>query len=149
MTEPHQVSIVSGYFNPLHVGHLDMMEAARALTGYLVVIVNNDAQQKLKKGKIIQPLAERLRIVRALRVTDDAIEAIDEDGTVRRSLALVRERYPRTRLIFANGGDRSQRKTVAESDVCEQLGIELSFGVGGEVKVQSSTSINQLRGAEA
>jgi cytidyltransferase-like protein len=149
MADPREASIVSGYFNPLHVGHLDMMEAARALTGYLVVIVNNDGQQLMKKGKIIQPLAERLRIVRALRVADDAIEATDEDGTVRASLAAVRERYPDTRLIFANGGDRSDRAAVAEAEVCEQLGIELSFGVGGETKVQSSTNINQLRGAEA
>ena len=80
---PARSSIVSGYFNPLHVGHLDMMEAARSLTGYLVVIVNNDAQQMLKKGKIIQSLDDRLRIVRALRVADDGIGAVDQDATVR------------------------------------------------------------------
>lgn len=149
MSKPTEVSIVSGYFNPLHVGHLDMMEAARALTGYLVVIVNNDTQQVLKKGKVIQPLEHRLRIVRALRVADDAIGASDQDGTVRQSLALVRERYPQSRLIFANGGDRSQRSVVAESDVCEELGIELRFGVGGETKADSSTHINQLLGHES
>ena len=107
--QPTEISIVSGYFNPLHVGHLDMMEAARSLTGYLVVIVNNDAQQALKKGKVIQSLDHRLRIVRALRVTDDAIAAVDEDATVRESLRLVRGRYPEAALTFANGGDRSQR----------------------------------------
>jgi cytidyltransferase-like protein len=149
MPEPTSVSIVSGYFNPLHVGHLDMMEAARSLTGYLVVIVNNDAQQVLKKGKVIQPVEHRLRIVRALRVADDAVEAVDEDATVKKSLAVVRERYPDARLVFANGGDRSQRSMVAESDVCEELGIELSFGVGGETKADSSTHINQLLGLEA
>jgi cytidyltransferase-like protein len=149
MPKPTEVSIVSGYFNPLHVGHLDMMEAARALTGYLVVIVNNDAQQVLKKGKVIQPLEHRLRIVRALRVTDDAIASTDQDGTVRQSLALVRERYPDARLTFANGGDRSQRSVVAEADVCEELGIELRFGIGGETKADSSTHINQLLGRES
>jgi glycerol-3-phosphate cytidylyltransferase/D-beta-D-heptose 7-phosphate kinase/D-beta-D-heptose 1-phosphate adenosyltransferase len=149
MPEPTSVSIVSGYFNPLHVGHLDMMEAARSLTGYLVVIVNNDAQQVLKKGKVIQPVEDRLRVVRALRVVDDAVEAVDEDGTVKKSLAIVRERYPRARLVFANGGDRSQRSRVAESDVCEDLGIELRFGIGGVSKADSSTRINQLLGLEA
>jgi cytidyltransferase-like protein len=149
MPEPTSVSIVSGYFNPLHVGHLDMMEAARSLTGYLVVIVNNDAQQVLKKGKVIQPVEHRLRIVRALRVADDVVEAVDEDGTVKKSLAVVRKRYPNARLVFANGGDRSQRSVVAESDVCEELGIELGFGVGGETKADSSTHINQLLGLEA
>jgi len=146
--QPTPISIVSGYFNPLHVGHLDMMEAARALTGYLVVIVNNDDQQVLKKGKVIQVLDHRLRIVRALRVTDDAIGAVDHDPTVRSSLRLVRERYPDAALIFANGGDRSQRSAVAEAEVCEELGIELRFGVGGETKADSSTRINTTQGLE-
>jgi cytidyltransferase-like protein len=148
MPEPARISIVSGYFNPLHVGHLDMMEAARSLTGYLVVIVNNDTQQAIKKGKVIQPLDHRLRIVRALRVADEAIGAVDQDATVRKTLALVREQHPAATLIFANGGDRSQRSAVAESDACQALGIELRFGVGGEAKTDSSSRINAIRGLE-
>jgi cytidyltransferase-like protein len=147
-TQAAEISIVSGYFNPLHVGHLDMMHSARALTGFLLVIVNNDAQQIGKKGKVIQEAADRLRIVRELRVTDEAIEAIDSDQTVRATLALIRERYPDARLIFANGGDRSERSAVAEAEVCEELGIELHFGVGGESKADSSSRINAARGAE-
>jgi len=146
--QPSQISIVSGYFNPLHVGHLDMMEAARSLTGYLVVIVNNDAQQVLKKGKVIQTLDDRLRIVRALRAADDAIAAVDQDATVRETLRLVRERYPDAALTFANGGDRSQRAAVAEADVCEALGIALRFAVGGETKADSSSRINASQGLE-
>ena len=146
--QPSQISIVSGYFNPLHVGHLDMMEEARSLTGYLVVIVNNDAQQVLKKGKVIQTLDDRLRIVRALRVTDDALGAVDQDATVRETLRLVRERYPDAALTFANGGDRSQRSAVAEADVCEALGIALRFAVGGETKADSSSRINAIQGLE-
>jgi cytidyltransferase-like protein len=146
--QPAEASIVSGYFNPLHVGHLDMMEAARALTGYLVVIVNNDAQQVLKKGKIIQSLDDRLRIVRALRVADDVIGSVDQDTTVLETLWQVRARYPETALTFANGGDRSQRSAVAEADVCEELGIALQFGVGGETKADSSTRINVSQGLE-
>jgi cytidyltransferase-like protein len=146
--QPSQISIVSGYFNPLHVGHLDMMEEARSLTGYLVVIVNNDAQQVLKKGKVIQSLDDRLRIVRALRVVDDSIGAVDQDATVRETLRLVRERYPDAALTFANGGDRSQRSVVAESDVCEALGIGLRFAVGGETKADSSSRINAIQGLE-
>ncbi|HET9997338.1 MAG TPA: adenylyltransferase/cytidyltransferase family protein, partial [Nocardioides sp.] len=67
-----RAAIVSGYFNPLHIGHLDMMESARALADALVVIVNNDAQQVMKKGKVITSETDRLRIVEALRVTDAA-----------------------------------------------------------------------------
>lgn len=136
-----RASIVSGYFNPLHVGHLRMMEAARATSGHLIVIVNNDAQQMMKKGRIILPLGDRLEIVRALRVTDEAFPAIDDDATVRRTLRAVREKYPHTALVFANGGDRSSAARIAEADVCAELGIELSFGVGGEKKADSSSRI--------
>lgn len=136
-----RASIVSGYFNPLHVGHLRMMEAARALTGHLIVIVNNDAQQMLKKGRIILPLADRLEIVRALRMTDEALAAVDDDATVKRTLRAIRARYPHTALVFANGGDRSSAARISEAEVCEELGIELRFGVGGEEKADSSTRI--------
>src|SRR4029453_12136595 len=85
-----RAAIVSGYFNPLHVGHLDMMEAARELADALVVIVNNDAQQVLKKGKVIVFEADRLRIVQALRVADAALVAVDSDGTVAASLEAIR-----------------------------------------------------------
>jgi cytidyltransferase-like protein len=134
-----RASIVSGYFNPLHVGHLRMMEAARALTGHLIVIVNNDAQQMLKKGRIILSLGDRLEIVQALRVTDEAVAAVDDDATVKRTLRMIREKYPQTVLVFANGGDRSSVVRISEASVCEELGIELRFGVGGEEKADSST----------
>jgi glycerol-3-phosphate cytidylyltransferase/D-beta-D-heptose 7-phosphate kinase/D-beta-D-heptose 1-phosphate adenosyltransferase len=140
--DTRRASIVSGYFNPLHIGHLRMMEAARSLTGHLVVIVNNDAQQMLKKGRIILPLQDRLEIVRALRVTDDAVASVDDDPTVKRTLRAIRERYPDTELVFANGGnDRSNTAEISESEVCTELGIGLCFGVGGEEKADSSTRI--------
>lgn len=137
-----RASIVSGYFNPLHVGHLRMMAEARELTGHLIVIVNNDAQQMRKKGRIILPLDDRMEIVRALRVTDEAVAAEDDDATVRRTLRAIRESHPDTGLVFANGGDRSSAARISEADVCEELGIELRFGVGGEEKADSSTRIN-------
>jgi cytidyltransferase-like protein len=136
-----RASIVSGYFNPLHVGHLRMMEAARIATGHLIVIVNNDAQQMMKKGRIILPLEDRLEIVRALRVTDEALAAVDEDSSVKRTLRAIREKYPQTALIFANGGDRSSAARISEADVCQELGIEMRFGIGGEDKADSSTRI--------
>jgi cytidyltransferase-like protein len=137
-----RASIVSGYFNPLHVGHLRMMEAARSLAGRLIVIVNNDAQQMMKKGRIIVPLADRMEIVLALRVTDEAVAAVDDDASVKRTLRAIREKYPDVELIFANGGDRSSAANVSEAQLCEELGIALRFGVGGEEKADSSTRIN-------
>lgn len=141
---PARAAIVSGYFNPLHIGHLQMMEAAREIgDGHLVVIVNSDAQQELKKGRVIFPEDVRLRIVRALRVVDDAFVAVDTDGSVTESLRRVRAAYPDTGLVFCNGGDRRDPAAMptTESAVCAELGIEMAFGVGGEDKADSSSRV--------
>lgn len=136
------LAIVSGYFNPLHVGHLRMMRAARELAGGLIVVVNNDEQQVLKKGRVIQLLADRVEIVRELRVVDEVVESIDADASVRETLAQVRASHPDATLIFANGGDRSEPESISEYETCQTLGIELAFGVGGTDKADSSTRIN-------
>ena len=140
--------IVSGYFSPLHVGHLDMIEAAASQCDDLIVIVNNNQQQVAKKGKIVVDEKDRLRIVQALRVVDDAFIAVDEDRTVVESLKLVAQKYPNHALTFANGGDRSEGKVVPESPVCEQHSIAMVFDMGGTEKADSSTRINMELGLE-
>lgn len=140
--------IVSGYFNPLHGGHLDMIEAARAMGDYLIVVVNNDAAQLLKKGKIILDEQNRLRLVTALKVVDEVLIALDTDPTVRQTLRAIAQKYPNDELVFANGGDRSSSKVVPETDVCREFSIAMVYGVGGTEKADSSTRINQALGAQ-
>jgi bifunctional ADP-heptose synthase (sugar kinase/adenylyltransferase) len=125
-----------------------MMKAAAELADRLVVIVNNDEQQMMKKGRIITPLDDRLEIVRALRIVDEAVPAIDEDATVKQTLASLRERYPSASLTFANGGDRSATSVIAEAELCEALGIGLQLGVGGTEKADSSSRINAALGIQ-
>jgi cytidyltransferase-like protein len=139
--------IVSGYFSPLHIGHLDMIEAAAALGDKLVVIVNNNEQQMAKKGKLILDQRDRLRIVEALGVVDEAMIAIDDDRTVSESLRIIAERHPDHELVFANGGDRKP-EFVPEADVCARYGIRMEYGVGGDAKADSSTRINMELGLE-
>ncbi len=142
--------IVSGYFSPMHVGHLDMIEAASTHGDLVIVIVNNNAQQIAKKGKLIIDQQIRLRIVKALRVVDDAFIAVDDDRTVCASLKLIAEKYGEEyQLVFANGGDRASGKVVPESPVCEEHGIEMIFDMGGTEKVDSSTRINMALGVES
>ena len=145
MIGPGRIAIVSGYFNPLHVGHLDMMEAARARADALVVIVNNDDQQVMKKGKVITDEAVRLRIVEALRVTDSALIAVDADGSVAASLEVIHAAYPGVELEFCNGGDRSSAGDVpsAETHLTDEIGLQMVYGVGGEDKADSSSRINE------
>lgn len=133
--------IVSGYFSPLHVGHLELIEAGAALGDKLAVIVNNNNQQVMKKGKIIMEQEDRVRIVRALRVVDDAIVAIDTDRTVNASIEFLVQKYPDHKVIFGNGGDRDDNKVVPESVVCEKYGVEMRFDVGGNNKADSSSRL--------
>lgn len=131
--------IVSGYFNPLHVGHLELMENGRAQADYLIVIVNNDAQQLQKKGTIILKEENRLRLVKALRVVDEAVLSIDEDRSVRETLEMIAEKYKGDELVFGNGGDRSSAAVVPETEVCEKYNIPMIFDLAGQL--DSSTRI--------
>lgn len=141
-----KVVIVSGFFNPLHGGHLDMIEAAAMLGDKLIAIVNNDVQQVLKKDKIILSEQNRARLIGALRVVDEVVISIDTDPTQIKTLEMVARQEEGNQLVFANGGDRDSEKAIPEADVCREYGIEMIFGVGGTEKADSSTRINQALG---
>ena len=147
MTEKTLV-IVSGYFSPLHCGHLDYLEAGASLGDRLIVIVNNDLQQKKKKGKVILPQQDRLRIVKALSIVDEACVAFDDDSSVKKTIESIALKNQQFDLIFANGGDRNQPSDIPEVDVCKEHEIQLIFGVGGSTKRDSSTRINTELGIE-
>lgn len=141
---PAKASIVSGYFNPFHNGHLDLFEAAAERTGYLIVIVNNDRQQLLKKGRIIQDEDVRARIVRALRVVDDAYVAVEDGPGIDASFDVIRAAYPDTELHFCNGGDRRDADDLPADEMAaaQRNRISVHYGVGGTDKADSSTRIN-------
>lgn len=129
--------ILSGYFNPLHKGHLEYFNNAKALCDELFVIVNNDYQRELKGSKPFQDEEERLLIVSNIKAVDKAIISIDKDGTVRQSiLKLANELGTFYDLAFANGGDQNN-ETIPEIQACNRLGIELIDGLGD--KIQSSS----------
>jgi len=129
--------IVSGYFNPLHKGHLELFEKAKELGDLLIVIVNNDKQRELKGSKFFQDEEERIQIIRALNIVDMAWISIDEDSTQNATLRLMVEKfYGSMKLAFANGGDQNN-DTIPERSICEQFDIELIDGLGD--KIQSSS----------
>tara|TARA_Y100000310_G_scaffold341895_1_gene442747 strand:- start:2870 stop:3298 length:429 start_codon:yes stop_codon:yes gene_type:complete len=127
---------VSGYFDPLHIGHLDLIKRAKKFGDHLIVIVNNDTQAILKKGKAFMPQEERMEIVNSLRGVDEVILSIDEDRTIRKTLEIVKPN------IFANGGDRISIEDVPEREICERLGIEMINNLGK--KLQSSSDLTGL-----
>ncbi|NCB20475.1 MAG: cytidyltransferase [Clostridia bacterium] len=125
------VVAVSGYFNPLHVGHLVMISKAKKLGSKLIVIINNDHQVKLKGSIPFMSLADRAKIIKALRDVDEVFVSIDLDTSVCRSLAKVKPD------IFANGGDRKSVGDVPEYDICQKYGITMIDGLGKKTRASS------------
>ena len=132
-----KVIIVSGYFNPLHKGHLELFENAKAAGDKLWVIVNSDLQRALKGSKEFMDEDERLTIINAIKYVDMAIISIDKDKTQCVTLAHLADSYNKDfDLFFANGGDQNNR-SIPEVSVCREKGIGLLEGLGD--KIQSSS----------
>lgn len=132
-----KIIIVSGYFNPIHKGHLEYFEKAKEQGDSLWVIVNNDLQRELKGSKEFQDEKERLAIVQALRAVDLAVISIDKDRTVRQSLRHLKAVFGLEHdLYFANGGDQNNT-SIPETETCNEIGIKLIDGLGE--KIQSSS----------
>lgn len=140
-----KIVITSGYFNPLHVGHVNLMRDAKAMGDFLAVIVNNDEQVKIKGSIEFMPQQERVEIIKALRPVDEVFLSIDQDASIANSLSSLAQKYlaengrDAVELYFAKGGDRNASNIPeAETMVCRQFNITIINGVGGG-KVQSSS----------
>lgn len=132
-----KVSIVSGGFDPVHVGHLELFQKARDLSDALWVIVNSDDFLTNKKGEPFMPFDERATILSNFRVVDLVIASMDIDNTVRATLATLKEKYPQNEYLFCNGGDRTSGENTPEHKLCMEIGIEPVYGLGD--KIQSSS----------
>lgn len=129
--------IVSGYFNPIHKGHIEYFNKAKAQGDKLFVIVNNDFQRELKGSKEFQMQSERVFIVENLKAVDKVFLAIDQDRTVCETIRLISQELSNEyQLGFANGGDQNNT-SIPEAPVCRALGIDLIDGLGE--KIQSSS----------
>ncbi len=124
------VVAVSGYFDPLHVGHIEFFQLAKDLGSKLIVIVNNNHQAKMKKGSFFIDEKDRMEIVAALRYVDEVFLSIDSDGSVCKSLEAIKPD------IFANGGDRSLEE-VPETKVMKKYNIKMVDGLGDKIRSSS------------
>ena len=138
MMEKKDCVVVSGGFDPIHIGHLRMIQEASKLSDNLIVIVNSDNFLLEKKGYAFMPIKERIEILEGFSEVYRAVESIDDDMTVCKSLEwLAKEENIK---CFANGGDRKNMADIPESEVCRTHGIAMEFNVGGG-KIQSSSSL--------
>ena len=127
---------ISGYFDPIHVGHLEYISLSKKLGDYLIVIINNNHQCTLKKGKHFMDENDRAKILEAIVGVAEVLISIDQDRTVCKSLEKIRPD------IFTNGGDR-HNKEIPEAIVCKKYGIELLDGLGK--KIRSSSDLTGLK----
>ena len=127
---------VSGYFDPIHVGHLEYITEARKLGDKLIVIVNNNHQCVLKKGKPFMDEKDRVIITSSLKDVDEVFLSVDHDKTVCKSLELLKPD------IFANGGDRKNYE-IPESAICKKYNIQIIDGLGE--KIRSSSDLTGLK----
>ena len=137
-----KIVITSGYFDPIHKGHVECLKLARELGTELVVILNSDHQAIMKKGKPFMSQDERMEIVKAIRYVDDVFMAIDQDKSVVKSLEAIAQAHPNDELIFAKGGDRFGSE-IPEAEVCQKYKIKIVDGLGA--KVQSSSALTGLK----
>jgi cytidyltransferase-like protein len=131
------IVVVSGGFDPIHSGHIAYFKAAKKLGDLLIVGINSDEWLARKKGRAFMPWNERLCVVNNLAMVDEVYTFDDEDDTACHLLQQVRAHYPDAKIIFANGGDRTQ-ENIPEMTVSD---VEFAFGVGGENKANSSSWI--------
>jgi cytidyltransferase-like protein len=138
-----RVVVISGYFNPVHTGHIDYIKGAAALGDKLVVIVNNDAQVSLKGSTPFMSEYERVEIVSSIKGVTQAVMSIDTDETVVKTIESIHNEckvdYFFDSMLFCNGGDRT-RGNSPEEQYCKKSGISTAYNVGG-TKTQSSSSL--------
>ena len=127
-----KIVCVSGYFDPIHIGHIEYFKMSKKIGNKLMVIVNNDIQATLKKGKPFMPVDERIQIIKELRCVDIVVKSIDDDRTVCKTLENIEPKPD----FFCNGGDQNNN-TIPETEICNKRGIELRDGFGE--KIQSSS----------
>lgn len=126
--------VIAGHFNPLHVGHLQLIDGARRLGKVLTVIVANDEQARMKREPVLLPLQDRMMIMSHIKGVDKVIASIDTDSSVKETLKLIRPD------ILASGCSPDHPDAVEEAGICDSLGIRTVWGVGGD-KIKSSSEI--------
>jgi len=133
-----KVVMVSGGFDPVHVGHLDMFKEAKELGDELVVVLNNDNWLKLKKGSAFMKEQDRKEILESFKFIDRVVITSHESNT--KDMSVCRELELLKPHIFANGGDRFA-DNIPEFKVCQELGIEMVFNIGKKGKIRSSSEL--------
>jgi D-beta-D-heptose 7-phosphate kinase/D-beta-D-heptose 1-phosphate adenosyltransferase len=135
----YDIMVLSGGFDPLHVGHIRMIQHARDMAALVVVGVNSDDWLMRRRGRVMTPFAERCELVASIRGVTSAVGFEDADDTAVALIKMVSRLSPGAKIAFGNGGDRTSTN-VPEVQICNELGVDLVWGVGGD-RVESSSGV--------
>lgn len=140
----YDYALVSGGFDPVHLGHLQMFQDANKLADNVVVLLNSDEWLTRKKGRPFMDQVQRKAILEEMKcVSEVIIQSQDADDSSSNAIMNFAIRNPQAKICFCNGGDRSDTKRIRETDVCNKYDVALEFGIGGEAKVASSSKLLQ------
>ena len=143
MTKKYDYALVSGGFDPVHVGHLRMFKDAKNLSDKVILLLNNDEWLTKKKGKPFMNENQRKEILDEFKSISKVIIQTSSDKSSTKAIEEFVLKNPDKNICYCNGGDRSNVKKILEADICKKLGVSLEFGVGGENKIESSSQLTK------
>ena len=152
MSKKYDYALISGGFDPVHIGHLAMIKDAKKIANDVIVLLNSDKWLVRKKGKPFMVEAQRAQILEEFEsVSEVIIQEKDDDDSSNNAIIDFYNSHKKRTICYCNGGDRSQEDKIREAETCKNLGIDLRFGIGGIHKLESSSNLtkNHLSETEA
>jgi cytidyltransferase-like protein len=143
MTKKYDYALVSGGFDPVHVGHLRMFKDAKNLSDNVILLLNNDEWLIEKKGKPFMNEIQRKEILEEFKSITKVIIQTSNDKSSSTAIEEFVKNNPNKSICYCNGGDRSNIKNIREAEICKKLAVSLEFGIGGEEKVESSSQLTK------
>ena len=143
MKKKYDYALVSGGFDPVHVGHLRMFQDAKNLSDKVILLLNNDEWLVKKKGKPFMNEAQRKEILGEFKSISKVIIQTSSEKSSNKAIEEFVLNNPNKTICYCNGGDRSNIKNIPEAEICQKLGVNLEFGVGGEDKIESSSQLTK------
>lgn len=143
MVKKYDYALVSGGFDPVHVGHLRMFQDAKKLSDNVILLLNNDEWLTKKKGKPFMSQNQRKEILDEFKSIKKVIIQTSSEKSSSRAIEEFVNNNRNKSICYCNGGDRSNIKNILESDICKELGVSLEFGIGGEEKIESSSQLTK------
>ena len=143
MKKTYDFALVSGGFDPVHVGHLRMFQDAKNLSENVIVLLNNDEWLIKKKGKPFMNEDQRKEILDEFKSISKVIIQTANDKSSSQAIEEFVQNNPNKTICYCNGGDRSNIRNIREAEVCKKLGVTLEFGIGGDKKIESSSQLTK------